>query len=359
MYAHPADLAPGSSFADGRFRIEALVGAGGIGAVYRAVDRTTGETRALKVMHGQLVAEPRSARRFLSEARVGAIVRSTHVARVLSAGIDAERGLPWLAMELLEGSDLANRLEAHGPLGLRETVRLCEELCDALGAAHDAGIVHRDVKPDNVFLAHERGARVVVKLLDFGIATAAAGAATTVTDAIGTPAFMAPEQFVGGRVTPAADVWALGLLVFRALTGHYFWKSADGAAPPGRLANEVLSARIPLGSERTAELGAPRGAFPPELDAWLAGCLWRDPALRYRDAREAFAALVRMAGPAMIHERREARAVPSSRGLRAPRVHGSMAHATRRGVALCTAIAVIATSFVCGIGTAFAVAGAM
>jgi serine/threonine protein kinase len=355
MHAHPATLPPGSSFADGRFRIEALVGAGGMGAVYRALDRTTGERRALKVMHGQLVEEPRSARCFLREASVGASIHSTHIARVLSAGIDAEHGLPWLAMELLEGRDLATLLEANGPLGVRETVLLCGELCDALGAAHDAGIVHRDVKPDNVFLAHGREARVVVKLLDFGIATAAASAATTVTDAIGTPAFMAPEQFVGGCVTPAADVWALGLLVFRALTGHYFWKSADGAAPPARLVNEVLSARIPLGSERTAELRAPRGTFPPELDAWLAGCLWRDPALRYRNAREAFGALARMAGPAMMRERREARA----RASRSPRVYGAMAHATRRGVALCTAIAVIATSFVCGIGTAFAVAGAM
>jgi serine/threonine protein kinase len=355
MHAHPATLSPGSSFAEGRFRIEALVGSGGMGAVYRALDRTTGERRALKVMHGQLVEEPRSARLFLREAGVGASIRSTHIARVLSAGIDAEHGLPWLAMELLEGSDLADRLEAHGPLSVRETVLLCQELCDALGAAHDAGIVHRDVKPDNVFLARGREARIVVKLLDFGIATAAAGATTTVTDAIGTPAFMAPEQFVGGGVTPAADVWALGLLVFRALTGHYFWKSADGAAPPARLVSEVLSARIPLGSERSAELGAPAGAFPPELDAWLAGCLWRDPALRYRNAREAFAALVRMAGPAMMRERREAR----TRASRSPRVYGAMAKATRRGVALCTAIAVIATSFVCGIGTAFAVAGAM
>jgi serine/threonine-protein kinase len=358
MHAHPATLPPGSSFADGRFRIEALVGTGGTGAVYRALDCTTGERRALKVMHEELMEEPRSARRFLREARVGASVRSTHIARVLSAGIDAEHGLPWLAMELLEGSDLASVLEAHGPLGVRETVFLCAELCDALGAAHDAGIVHRDVKPDNVFLSHERGAREVVKLLDFGIATTATGAASTVTDAIGTPAFMAPEQFVGGRVTPAADVWALGLLVFRALTGHYFWKSADGAAPPARLVSEVLSAHIPFGSERAAELGAPLGAFPPELDTWLAGCLWRDPALRYRGAREAFAALVRAAWPAMMRERREARA-PAARAPRAPRVHRSMAHAARRGVALCTAIAVIATSLVCGIGTAFAVAGAM
>jgi serine/threonine-protein kinase len=358
MHARPATLPPGSSFADGRFRIEGLVGTGGMGAVYRAVDRTSGERRALKVMHGQLVEEPRSARRFLREARVGARIRSAHVARVLSAGIDDEHGLPWLAMELLEGRDLASLLAAHGPLGVRETVLLCEELCDALGAAHDAGIVHRDVKPDNVFITHEPGTRAVVKLLDFGIATAADGASTTVTDAIGTPAFMAPEQFVGGRVTPAADVWALGLLVFRALTAHYFWKSADGAAPPARLVNEVLSARIPLGSERSAELGAPRGAFPPELDAWLAGCLWRDPSLRYRDAREAFAVLVRLAGPAMMRELREARAA-ASRTPRAPRVRGAMAQATRRGVALCTAIAVIATCFVCGIGTAFAVAGAM
>jgi serine/threonine protein kinase len=317
-----------------------------MGAVYRALDRVAGVSRALKVMHGPRVEEAREARRFLREASVASHIESPHVARVLDAGIDEERGLPWMAMELLDGRDLASYLTAHGPLPLRQTVRLCEALCDALTATHDAGVVHRDVKPDNVFLARVRG-RLVVKLLDFGIATA--HPSEPATDAVGTPAFMPPEQFLGGVVTPATDLWALGLLVFRVLTGHHFWNSADGRVRPGRLAHEVLSARIPPGSERAAEMGA---VFPRELDPWLAQCLSRDPALRFRDAREAYGALARTAAPAAASDGAIGRVVRPRRPVadRAP---------WAQSVGVPTAMAALTTSVVVGVGTALAVAGGL
>jgi serine/threonine protein kinase len=337
MTARLLRLMPGSLFASGRFRIEAPIGSGAMGVVYRAVEAHTGRPCALKVMHPPQAEDAPAGAALSDEACLPGHIRSPHVARVLASGVDADHEAPWMAMELLRGQDLGSLLEARGPLALPQTLAMCAQLCDALGAAHDAGIVHRDVKPENVFLAHD-GQRLVVKLLDFGIS--AKGQCPCAS--AGTPAFMAPEQFLGADAAPGADVWSLGLLVFRLLTGRYFWRSAEGLARPGRLMHEVLSAPVPAGSRRAAEMGA---SFPATLDAWLARCLERDPSKRYADARAAFEALARAA---RVEMRRPRSQRPSA-----------LVTTSSRSIAAVHAMAMLAASLVVGFGTAFAVAAAI
>src|SRR5262249_43792987 len=157
---------------------------------------------------------------------IGARIHSDHVVQVVAAGVDGESGLPWLAMELLQGASLDDVVASHGPYPLEQVLTILRQLCHALGAAHDAGIVHRDLNAENVFLAESLSAEwpYTVKILDFGIAHLASEARGAATDAMGSPLWMAPEQTVrGSAIGPAADVWALGLLAFYLLTGRSFW----------------------------------------------------------------------------------------------------------------------------------------
>jgi len=165
-----ADLAAGSVFAND-YRIVRRLAAGGMGAVYIAEQLSTGRERALKLMHPGLVGSPELRDKFALEARVGARIRSEHVVEVVGAGVDAQSGVPWLAMELLEGEDLAHAVKRRGAFTPLETAGILAQICHALGAAHAAGIVHRDLKPENVFLAERRRAQesYTVKVLDFGI----------------------------------------------------------------------------------------------------------------------------------------------------------------------------------------------
>src|SRR5262249_13188109 len=144
------------------------------------------------------------------------------------AGVDAQTGIQWLAMELLEGEDLAAYVRRRGPLPAGEVYDIFAQLCHALGAAHTIPVVHRDLKPANVFLArsHQEGERVLVKVLDFGIAKVVSPVELSTTSTIGTPLWMAPEQSTdGGRVAPQTDVWALGLIAFYLFTGQPYWRA--------------------------------------------------------------------------------------------------------------------------------------
>ncbi|MCA9580096.1 MAG: serine/threonine protein kinase, partial [Myxococcales bacterium] len=174
----------------------------------------------------ELVSDPSLRRRFEQEARVAARIASEHVVAVLAAGVDAPSGMPWLVMELLDGSDLADLIARDGALPVERARPIFDQLCHAVGAAHAAGIVHRDLKPENVFVAKAQraGADVTVKVLDFGIAKIFADAKTSKTDAMGSPLWMAPEQTErGDRIGPQTDVWALGLIAFTVLTGRKYW----------------------------------------------------------------------------------------------------------------------------------------
>lgn len=288
----------------GEFRLIRELSRGGMGAVYVALQISTGKNRALKLMHPSLVAHARLRERFEQEARVGSRIDSEHVVDVIGAGVDAETAVPWLAMELLEGEDLASYGERRGPLPVGEVVDLFEQLTHAVGAAHRAGVVHRDLKPENIFLASARhaGAAFTVKVLDFGIAKVVADAQVKTTSNIGTPLWMAPEQAdARAPIGPAADVWSLGLIAFRLLTGVSYWQSGNEGDPSSaRVLTELLFGALPAASERARELGAvvPSAAF----DAWFARCVDRDPGRRFANAHDLFVglrALPRSTAPAM------------------------------------------------------------
>ncbi|MEZ4393234.1 MAG: AgmX/PglI C-terminal domain-containing protein [Polyangiales bacterium] len=286
------------------YRVIRPLAEGGMGAVYVAEQLSTGHHRALKLMHPQLVSDVRSRERFLLEARLGSQIGSVHVVEVTAAGVDEDSGTPWLAMELLEGTDLSQALAARGPLDPPTVRDLFDQLGDALGRAHAQGIVHRDLKPENLFVASSRlkGVPFVLKVLDFGIAKIVAEhqTAATVTSALGSPLWMAPEQANrGARVRPATDVWALGLIAFNLLTGKPYWVSAnvpeEGFNLQALLVEIMVQALAPA-SARAAEIGA-GGALPPGFDAWFARCVNRDPDQRFADGGQATAALLPLLAP--------------------------------------------------------------
>ena len=242
-----------------RFEVERFAGAGAMGLVYRALDRTTGEWVALKVLaHG-------SADRFLREARALAEVRHPHIVRYVDHG-RTEASEPYLAMEWLEGADLAARLAA-GALPIGEAVRLTMAVAMALSLAHARGVVHRDVKPSNLFLVGQDPARV--KVLDFGAArfvqTTSAPTASGIV--LGTPGYLAPEQVndehpVDGR----ADVFALGCVLFECLTGR-----------PAFVAQHVLALLGKILREHPPRLRELLPEAPQELEDLLVAMLAKDP----------------------------------------------------------------------------------
>lgn len=277
----------GSVFADD-FRIVRELGRGGMGTVYVAHQLSTARDRALKLMHPLLVADSDLRKRFEQEAKVGSRIRSEHVVEVVAAGVDAATGMPWLAMELLQGEDLSALVNRVGPLSHQRAYELFTQICHALGAAHAAGIVHRDLKPENVFLAQAQreGGSLTVKLLDFGIAKIVSTEAGH-TASVGTPLWMAPEQG-GGAVGPPADVWALGLLMFWMLTGRSYWLAAASPEGPSilRIMEEIVTTPFARASERANALGCTR-SLPAGFDDWFARCVARDPKARFADASQA------------------------------------------------------------------------
>ena len=281
------------------FQISQQIAAGGMGAVYSALQLSTNKQRAVKVMHPSLIADPGLRERFAQEARVGAMIASDHVVEVAAAGIDPQFGVPFLAMELLSGEDLASLVQRRGALPSVELAYIMRGLCHALAAAHRAGIVHRDVKPENVFLAATQSTTqaTTVKVLDFGIAKVAAQARQTATAAMGTPLWMAPEQSeLGHNISPATDVWPLGLIAFWLLTGRHYWRAAnaENASMPA-LMREILFEPLVPASQRASELGV-AGAVPEHFDAWFGGCVHRDPAQRFPEAGAALAKLLELLG---------------------------------------------------------------
>jgi serine/threonine protein kinase len=280
-------LAPGAVFA-GDFEIVEALGQGGMGALYVARQRSTGALRALKLMQRELVRSRDLCEKFEREARIGAQIESDHVAAVLASGVDAQTGLPWIAMELLRGETLAARLD-RGPLPWPEVVEIFGQMCHALAAAHRRGIVHRDLKPENVFLGAPRMAGVdkMVKLLDFGIAKVVEESGTTLTGVIGTPAYMAPEQYQGRGIGPQTDVWALGLMAFHLVTGRSYWRNAGGSTSgPASLMYEACMEALVPAMVRARELGVER-FLPVGFDGWFSRCVARDPRDRYPSAAEA------------------------------------------------------------------------
>ncbi len=286
-------LVPGMIFARD-YRVLRHLSAGGMGAVYVVEQMSTQRQRALKIMLPDLVRDPKNRERFTQEATVGARIRSDHLVEVVAAGIDEATETPWMAMELLEGDELAKVLEQRA-LSPGELLEVFRQLCHGLGAAHRGGLVHRDLKPQNIFLAHARreGSPYTVKILDFGIAKVIGESRTAAmsTSTLGSPLWMAPEQAEQGAIRPATDVWALGLIAFYALTGAYYWRIAHGDFAIAMLLKEIFVDPLDPASVRAGLYGR-AGMIPPGFDAWFSRCVVRDPAMRFHDANEALAALI-------------------------------------------------------------------
>ena len=293
-----SDLAPGTVF--GRdFRVVKALRAGGMGAVYVVDQLSTGKQRALKVMAKELAYDPATRERFVLEARAAARIESDHVVEIVTAGVDEATGAPYIVMELLKGEELADFLERVGLLPLGDVAEILQQVGHALEQAHQQGIVHRDLKLENIFLcaSRRRDVAFTAKVLDFGIAKLVADSKKTGTQPLGSPLFMSPEQTDRkGRICPATDVWALGLIAFRLLTGKDFWLDVETLP---MLLRQICIDPLPPAGERARELGV-AAALPPGFDAWFARCVSRDIDARYQDAGaavRAFAGLVTEGAP--------------------------------------------------------------
>jgi tetratricopeptide (TPR) repeat protein len=254
-------------FIDGRFRLIDVAGRGASGIVYRAIDTKSARDVALKVFQRAST----DFARFEREAEVLATLRHRHVVGYVSHGL-REGGDPFLAMEWLEGVDLAERL-TDGPLPLQDALILVMHAAQGLAAAHALGIVHRDVKPGNLFLLGRRAEDV--RVIDFGIARAPQSFTrlTTTGSVLGTPSYMSPEQARGSsHLTPRSDVFSLGSVLFECLTGRLPF---EGPSPNAILA-QILAGSTPLLSQHMADM-------PPVLDALVARMLAHDPTDRLPD----------------------------------------------------------------------------
>lgn len=206
---------------EGKYRIDRLIGKGGMGAVYEAEHVKLGRKVAIKVLLEGHSAGSGAGKRFQREARAAGSIGHPNIVQVFDLGT-LEDGAPFLVMELLQGETLAERLEVAGAIPSSLTIEIMEQILSALQAAHEQGIIHRDLKPDNVFLAEDRGG-VVAKLLDFGVSKSLDENTLSLTRTgavVGTPYYLAPEQARGDRdVDRRVDIWAAGVLMYEALTG--------------------------------------------------------------------------------------------------------------------------------------------
>ncbi|MBI5610113.1 MAG: protein kinase, partial [Deltaproteobacteria bacterium] len=206
----------------GRYRVQDLIGEGGFGAVYRAVHTGTGDVVAIKVLRNDQQASPEMAMRFQQEASITAKLKQPHTVRVFDFG-QMDSGDLFIAMEFLEGRVLTDLFNKAGPVPFRRLSRIMQQVLKSLAEAHEKGLVHRDLKPDNIFLQNVHGEDDFVKVLDFGIAKSLVGGelgAKTATGVIvGTPPYMSPEQARGTAVDVRTDIYAIGCILYEALTG--------------------------------------------------------------------------------------------------------------------------------------------
>ncbi len=208
------------------YQVEEVVGRGAMGEVYRAQRLDDGELAALKFLHPVVMENASHVKRFFREAMIAGGLKSPYIVRVLGTGY-ADDGAPFIAMELLEGQDLAWHLRQKKRLGMSATLELVSQVAQALAVADDAGIVHRDLKPQNLLRVSAGGVHTC-KILDFGVSKVAqAGATLTQGAAVGTPSYMSPEQARGEDVDPRADVFALAVITYRCLVGRPAYTGPD------------------------------------------------------------------------------------------------------------------------------------
>ena len=279
----PAYLLAEGDVIAGKYRVERVLGVGGMGSVVAAANLDLGTRVALKIMLPELADSPEFAARFIREARAAASIAGDHVVRVFDVS-KMDDGTLYMVMELLEGHDLHQVLKARGALSVDEAAGWLLEACDALAEAHAHGIVHRDLKPSNLFIVEQAGANGTLKVLDFGISKLTGLQAindggptlTTADSMLGSPYYMSPEQIRNAKnVDARADLWSLGVILHKMLTGFLPFESDS--------MGEHLSM---IAADPPTPLRLRRPDAPAELEAIVLRCLEKDPALRFQNIGE-------------------------------------------------------------------------
>ncbi|OYT72248.1 MAG: hypothetical protein CFK52_05360 [Chloracidobacterium sp. CP2_5A] len=270
----------GQTFKDS-YRIEKMIGSGGMGAVFLATHLTLGSSVAIKVLSPGLTADQSLVKRFQREAQVGGQLTHPNIVRVQDFGKTPD-GLLFMVMEYVPGEMLSARLAQAGKLALDECLFVLEPLCDALGLAHGRGLLHRDLKPANVIVG-ELGGRRVVKLLDFGIVKLLqpdenVSQLTATGQVFGTPLYMAPEHLMGLTLTPQADIYSLAVMAYEMLTGK----------PP--VQHNDLRKMLELKMKPPPSVTTLVPSLPAALDGVFAKALASNPQERHATASEFFAA---------------------------------------------------------------------
>jgi len=279
----------------GKYRVERLLGQGGMGVVIAARHIQLEERVAIKMMRADAAANPEAVARFLREARAAARLQSSHVARVSDVGT-LEDGRAYMVIEYLEGADLSRVLEQRGPLPVGDAVDYVLQAAEAIAEAHSIGIVHRDLKPSNLFLTERRDRTPLIKVLDFGISKMSAGTGpasssdhtmTGTSALMGSPVYMSPEQMTSARdVDARTDIWALGVVLYELLAG----KPPFMAETLPQICGLVLQGSFTPLSEHRRDLPAP-------LEAAARRCLEKRAADRYPNMLQLALALQQFAGP--------------------------------------------------------------
>jgi serine/threonine protein kinase len=277
----------------GKYRIDRVIGRGGMAEVYAAYHEILQQTVALKVLLPGIADSPEASARFLNEARSAARIRGEHVATVMDVGT-LPSGAAYMVLEYLEGTDLEAYADQRAPLPPGEAVDYVLDALQAIAHAHALGIIHRDLKPSNLFLARRPDGSSVVKVLDFGISKVSRGPGQISMDAhstasqvmLGSPFYMAPEQARSARsVDPRADIWAIGVILHRLLTG---------ALPfLGETLTELL---LSIVQDTPAPIRQLRPELPESLEAIVLRCLRKNPAERFANVGELATALLPFAG---------------------------------------------------------------
>lgn len=276
------------SIVAGRYRILRSIKISNESARYEVESVSDGHPGCLKIFPAELIPDTTLRHRFANHIRASSNVRSPHVLAPQEAGVEPGSGLIWFVTDLLSGDDLEEVLKQRGELQREEAIALLTQVGAALQAIHSAGQVHGNLKPRNIFLTCAPDSTSLhVRLLNLGVSSALAEAKPASAMAQGTPIWMAPEQTTTGEVLrPTVDVWAFGLLAFRLLTGHVFWREGN-KRPPSPLAvmREVSVDSIGGASERAREYGA--AELPAGFDDWFSACVQRDAVARYQSGTEA------------------------------------------------------------------------
>jgi serine/threonine protein kinase len=306
MLAAPPLPVPVGELVAGKYRIERVLGHGGMGVVVSAMHEQLRQRVAIKMLLPEAKTSPNAVTRFLREARAAASIKGEHVARVLDVG-ELAGGSPYIVMEYLEGRDLGAILAALPEprrLPSEEAVGYVLQACEAIAEAHAAGIVHRDLKPSNLFLSRRPDGTPMVKVLDFGISKAllspaGEGTLTTTSSFVGSPIYAPPEQLVAAHEVDArADIWALGTILYEAMAGR-----------PPYVGDSVMHIASRIFNEAPTPLAELRPELPAELVAAVMRCLEKKPGDRFQDVRGLAEALAPFAPEASISAERVARIV--------------------------------------------------